>query len=146
MELIDRIRYIMKLNNLTASKFADEIGVQRSSMSHILSGRNKPSLDFVVKVLERFPNVSPAWLLLGKTDINPTDINLFTDVNNVENVEARQDDNKGVTDVNPLEILDNTRVESTDDTFVNSEGNTGELEKIVFFFSDGTFKVYNPRK
>ncbi len=146
MELIDRIRYIMKLNNLTASKFADEIGVQRSSMSHILSGRNKPSLDFVVKVLERFPNVSPAWLLLGKTDINPTETNLFTGVNNIEDNETHQNENNDITDVNPLEIADNTKVASTDDTFVNSEGNTGELEKIVFFFSDGTFKVYNPRK
>ena len=47
----------MKLNSMTASQFADEIGVQRSSVSHILSGRNKPSLEFIQKVMNRFPKV-----------------------------------------------------------------------------------------
>jgi len=67
MELIDRFKYLMKLNNLTASAFADEIGVQRSSVSHILSGRNKPSLEFIQKVLTRFPKVSGDWLIAGVT-------------------------------------------------------------------------------
>ena len=67
MELIDRFKYLMKLNNLTASAFADEIGVQRSSVSHILSGRNKPSLEFIQKVLMRFPKVNADWLIAGVT-------------------------------------------------------------------------------
>ena len=67
MELIDRFKYLMKLNNLTASAFADEIGVQRSSVSHILSGRNKPSLEFIQKVIHRFPKVSADWLIAGVT-------------------------------------------------------------------------------
>ena len=67
MELIDRFKYLMKLNNLTASAFADEIGVQRSSVSHILSGRNKPSLEFIQKVLTRYPKVSADWLIAGVT-------------------------------------------------------------------------------
>ena len=53
----------MKLNNLSASAFADKIEVQRSSISHILSGRNKPSLEFIQKVLTAFPKVSSDWLL-----------------------------------------------------------------------------------
>lgn len=67
MDLIDRFKYLMKLNNLTAAAFADEIGVQRSSISHILSGRNKPSLEFIQKVLARYSNVSADWLVSGKT-------------------------------------------------------------------------------
>ena len=67
MELIDRFKYLMKLNNLTASAFADEIGVQRSSVSHILSGRNKPSLEFIQKVIHHFPKVSADWLIAGIT-------------------------------------------------------------------------------
>ncbi|GAB4259078.1 MAG: helix-turn-helix transcriptional regulator [Vicingaceae bacterium] len=59
----------MKLYNLTASNFAEEIGVQPSSISHILSGRNKPSLEFLEKVLKRFPKVSADWLILGKTNV-----------------------------------------------------------------------------
>ena len=68
MELIDRFKYLMKLNNLTASAFADEIGVQRSSVSHILSGRNKPSLEFIQKIITRFPKVSADWLIAGVTN------------------------------------------------------------------------------
>jgi len=65
MELIDRFKYLMKLNNLTASAFADQIGVQRSRVSHILSGRNKPSLEFIQKVLDTYPKVSADWLIAG---------------------------------------------------------------------------------
>jgi len=68
MELIDRFKYLMKLNNLTSSAFADEIGVQRSNVSHILSGRNKPSLEFIQKVLMRFPKVNGDWLITGATN------------------------------------------------------------------------------
>lgn len=64
--MVDRIQLILKVNNLTASRFADEIGVQRSSISHILSGRNMPSLDLIQKVLKRYPEIDPDWLLNGR--------------------------------------------------------------------------------
>ncbi len=70
MNLIDRFRYIMKLNQQTASAFADEIGVQRSSVSHVLSGRNKPSLEFIQKVLKAYPKVDANWLINGTTQID----------------------------------------------------------------------------
>lgn len=56
----------MQAQNLSSSQFADRIGVQRSGLSHILSGRNNPSLDFVLKVLAAFPDINPVWLLQGK--------------------------------------------------------------------------------
>lgn len=64
--MIKRIELIMQSQNLTASQFADRIGIQRSGLSHILSGRNNPSLDFVLKVLKAFPELEPVWLLQGK--------------------------------------------------------------------------------
>ena len=64
--MISRINLVMQTKNLTASQFADEIGVQRSSMSHILSGRNNPSLDFVMKILNRFPEIRTDWIVFGK--------------------------------------------------------------------------------
>lgn len=62
----DRLIRLLDSEQLTASKFADKIGVQRSSVSHVLSGRNKPSFDFVQKTLIAFPEVSSDWLILGK--------------------------------------------------------------------------------
>ena len=67
MILTDRIKYIMKINQHSATSFADEIGVQRSSISHILSGRNKPSLELVQKILIAYPKISADWLISGKT-------------------------------------------------------------------------------
>ncbi|NVN96052.1 MAG: helix-turn-helix transcriptional regulator [Bacteroidetes bacterium] len=64
--MIDRILLILKTQNLSSSQFADEIGVQRSSISHILSGRNNPSLEFVTKILKRFPDINSDWIIFGK--------------------------------------------------------------------------------
>lgn len=65
----DRITLLIKAKNLTAAQFADEIGVQKSSISHIISGRNNASLDFIQKILLCFPEVSMDWLMFGKGPI-----------------------------------------------------------------------------
>lgn len=64
--MIKRIELVIQSQNLTPSQFADRIGIQRSGLSHILSGRNNPSLDFVQKVLAAFPELNPIWFLQGK--------------------------------------------------------------------------------
>ena len=56
----------MRIKNLTSSQLADSIGVQRSGISHFISGRNKPSLEFILKILNHFPDINPDWLLFGK--------------------------------------------------------------------------------
>ena len=63
--MVTRIQDLIKELGLSPSQFADEIGVQRSAMSHLVSGRNNPSLEFVMKVLKRFPHVNTEWLLTG---------------------------------------------------------------------------------
>lgn len=64
-EISERILKLMENEELTASQMADRIGVQRSAISHLVSGRNRPSLDLVMKVLVAFPGVSSEWLLRG---------------------------------------------------------------------------------
>ncbi len=64
--MVNRIILLLKTQDLTSSQFADEIGVQRSSISHILSGRNNASLEFVTKILKRFPDLNSDWLIFGK--------------------------------------------------------------------------------
>jgi transcriptional regulator with XRE-family HTH domain len=61
-----RLQKVIDFYDESASSFAEKIGVQRSSISHILSGRNKPSLDFIMKVLSSCPEVELYWLLNGK--------------------------------------------------------------------------------
>ena len=64
--MIDRIKLIMDYYHLSPAQFADKIGFQRSALSHVLSGRNKASLDFVLKVKSAFPNLNLEWLTLGE--------------------------------------------------------------------------------
>jgi transcriptional regulator with XRE-family HTH domain len=65
LEFTTRIKKLMDYHQLSATLFADKIGVQRSSISHILSGRNKPSLDFILKITSEFKDVDIYWLLNG---------------------------------------------------------------------------------
>lgn len=61
----DRIELLMKSYDLSPSQFADRTGIQRASVSHILSGRNKPSLEVMLKIYEAFPGLSMEWLMAG---------------------------------------------------------------------------------
>ena len=70
--MVDRINILMKAKNISARQFAEEIGIQPSGMSHILSGRNNPSLDFVMKVMRRWPEVNINWLMFGKGEMYAT--------------------------------------------------------------------------
>ena len=69
--LITRIKVLMEQHELNASSFAEMIGVQRSSISHVLSGRNKPSLEFLAKIEATFDEVSFEWLLKGEENKSP---------------------------------------------------------------------------
>ena len=75
MEAItERVKKVMEDHSLSSSQMADKIGVQRSAISHILSGRNKPSLDFILKVLNAFSDVSSDWLLKGEKAVGKTQV------------------------------------------------------------------------
>jgi transcriptional regulator with XRE-family HTH domain len=65
----DRLLKLLDTEQLSSSKFADVIGVQRSSVSHILTGRNKPSFDFLQKTLKAFPMLNADWLILGEGEM-----------------------------------------------------------------------------
>lgn len=69
MNLNNRISKIIEYSNFTSSEFADEIDVQRSSVSHITSGRNKPSLEFIIKIKNRFPEIQWDWLINGEGEM-----------------------------------------------------------------------------
>ncbi len=69
MGLNERIAKVIEYSRLTPSEFADEIDVQRSSISHVTSGRNKPSLEFIIKIKSRFPEILWDWLVTGEGEM-----------------------------------------------------------------------------
>jgi transcriptional regulator with XRE-family HTH domain len=130
MSIQNRLHLILKMHNITASSFADTIGVQRSNVSHVLGGRNKPSLDFLEKTLNSFPRVNASWLITGKMPAN-----------GIENNETNKDSNKTIespkNEVNPLKTVD---IDTT-----NTNETSSEIEKILVFYKDKTFKEYFPK-
>lgn len=118
VKFTERLQKVIDFYGETASSFAEKIGVQRSSISHILSGRNKPSLDFVMKVLHSYPEVELYWLLNGKGDF-PSESKLS------------KSENPNLT--KPNHEIKTSKRESD-----------SEIEKIVVFYRDGTFKSYKP--
>lgn len=131
-ELISRFELLMDHYELSASAFSEAIGVQRSSISHLLSGRNKPSLDFILKVNTRFPEVNLYWLLLGEGDLikNSEAPDLFTK----QTKESKPDK----TETGEAELL------KTSPTDASKSDLESDIEKIVFFYKNGRFKIYNP--
>ena len=71
----NRLLKLLDAEQLSSAKFADAIGVQRSSVSHILSGRNKPSFDFLQKTLKAFPMINADWLIIGKGNMYEGEVN-----------------------------------------------------------------------
>ncbi len=118
MEITDRLQYLMKLHNLSASAFADKINVQRSSISHILSGRNKPSLELMQKVLVAFPKVNADWLILGNTS-------------------GEAVSNEVKKEVLP-ETMNQPEKISIAPTPTNFSGK--QVKKVVIFYTDNTFE------
>ena len=147
-DFIKRLEIILDYYNLSASAFADKISVQRSSLSHLLSGRNKPSLDFIIKVIEVFPEVDLYWILNGKGTFPKSEaINLLNEVKTapaeVPLVQTKLDSpdlfSATATIKNDNEIQP-TEINHPSPAAVSSNN----IVRIVIFYKDGTFKNYNP--
>ena len=136
-EFIKRLEIILDYYNLSASAFADKINVQRSSLSHLLSGRNKPSLDFIIKVIEVFPEVDLYWILNGKGTFPKQEKHLIVKAEDSKNSpEPLPDLFSTVTNDHQLP---NKSIQKHIGLTKQSEK---EIERIVIFYSDGSFKNY----
>lgn len=88
MNINERFTKILQYSGFSSSEFADEIDVQRSSISHILSGRNKPSLEFIVKIKNRFPEINWDWIILGNGEMLKNETSSTSENNSTENIES----------------------------------------------------------
>jgi len=115
--IAERIGKIIEENNLSASSFAKTIGVQRSSISHILSGRNNPSLDLLLKIHNAFNYISLEWLILGDNSMEKT-------------LEETQNIDKSELMIDEKELSDNKQ---------------SLLREIVYYYNDGSFERFFPK-
>lgn len=129
--MIDRISLILKAKNITPAQMADEIGVQRSGISHILNGRNKPSLDFVHKLIKRYPDISINWIMFGEGPmmINNPDKNWKTQT------EASKQVNQPPSEIDLFKPFDfdfkNKETETENDEIESSNEHDESVQKIA---------------
>lgn len=153
-DFIKRLEVLLDFYSLSASVFADKMGVQRSGLSHLMSGRNKPSLDFVMKIVENFPEVDFYWLLNGvgsfpKNDSLPQPVIEATDSPAPEKNDTVPLDLFSTDDVVTVKEKEKPKIKdlftSTEEAPVaTSRNKTKDIDTIVIFYTDGTFKNYNP--
>ncbi len=139
--MLERIKKVVKESGLSNGDFARRLGVKPSSISHILSGRNKPSLDFVTKLLRAFPSVDAYWLLFGR-DGGAGD---NASSNLVSSVERESGD---ISSSGGSAFLVGDEDAPSYGTETKTPGKTtgvASAERIVVFYADGTFKSYRPR-
>ena len=152
-DFIKRLEIILDYYGLNASAFADKIGVQRSSLSHLLSGRNKPSLDFILKILEEFPDVDLYWILNGKGHFPKRDESQITPEDNSATVLKPSTPTPPKDVIEPTDLfsepknsVDEKATESNEENKnIIAESFTSAVDKIVFFYKDGSFKIFNPK-
>lgn len=122
MLIQERIQLILKMHNLTPSSFADQLGVQRSNVSHVLNGRNKPGIDFLEKIITTFPRVNAHWLITGEMPKNQQ-YELTNEVKEMKSAEVK-----------PVQVTGSAKLESA------------KIVRIVTFYEDGTFENAIPRE
>ena len=113
---VKRLKKVMSYYNETAASFSEKIGVQRSSISHILSGRNKPSLEFIMKILSSYDEVDLYWLLNGKGTFPKTEVK--------------------------IDLPEKTSEEQNSSKTISKAEHLKEIERIVIFYKDGSFKNF----
>jgi len=136
--MINRILSVLRSKNLSPSVFADAIGVQRSGVSHVLSERNKPSLDFVIKILKAFPEIDADWLLFGKGEMTHSTSETQTVVTLKQ--PALKTDETPEIGKNEEKIITTSFPPASKIVY-----NKGEIAKIVILYSDNTFSEYIAR-
>jgi len=144
----DRILEFLQNENKSYAQFAEEIGVQPSGISHILSGRNNPSLDFVIKMLHKYSSLSAEWLLFGKGPMykSISQPSLFDNEIPEPGSDAARSMNTPLdwTDAMIASESPEKASEANFGTDFNGSDKEKRLTRVLFFYSDKTFSEYRP--
>ncbi len=173
--MINRINLILQAKNITAKQFAEEIGIQPSGMSHILSGRNNPSLEFVNKVIRRYPEIDANWLLLGKgqmygqlgmrneelgmrnegflseptlfsvPEAAPSPAPIYTPTPEQEPVPEQKEEEREEVNLQDFASVDREQEKELQKEPAPVTTDKRRLVKILFFYDDHTFEEYRPQ-
>ena len=172
--MVDRIKQIMELYELTPASFAETIGINRSNLTHLFSGRNQPSLDLAKKILHYYPDIKTEWLIMGMGNMlrNDEEKELTIKVQNEKRLQPETSEPDLFSTLSPIanvisgespvvekkelneQIFDSHEVEKKGvpviEKPIEKENkaliSSLSVSKIVFFYSDNSFEVFHPNK
>nr|WP_321452027.1 helix-turn-helix transcriptional regulator [uncultured Carboxylicivirga sp.] len=147
----ERLEAILKHEKLTPSRLADIIGVQRSGISHIMSGRNKPGLDFLSKLISSFPHINGDWLITGegpmlKNGANKPSISQMSIPMSQKVVEDKKEPEKPNIKMEKPPVFSNKPKINVAPTIEKEPfvSNDKKIERIIVFYTDKSFTEYKP--
>ena len=146
----DRIRLIMEKQNLTPAKFADRLEINRAVISHILNGRNNPSLDVVTKILELMDFINPEWLIKGSGNMYKNDVDIESSrkepdlfLQEHENYDQRTEKLVQSQGLDFKETINEHQ--TSDNKDLGSERKCGrKITQIIIYYNDNTFEKFTP--
>lgn len=170
-DIKDRIMHLMKTKNINATQLAEIMSIQRSGISHILSGRNKPGTDFIIKLKESFPEFSLDWLLMGKgpatlsqavvaagnnpsqaTSKQPSLFDFTTTRQNADEATTVKKEQQAVekpptvvaSKLEPHEQQAQEPEQTKKENPPLKAGDEKKIVKLIFVYDDNTFRAINP--
>lgn len=122
MEIRDRLTQILSFKQLSSSAFADTLEIQRSNMSHYLSGRNKPGVEILQRILDKFPEINADWLIMGRGEMTTmVESDLFNDYKGLQT---------------------NPSASSSSPPMLKKIVQNRKIDRITVYFDDGTYQEF----
>ncbi|MDR0206129.1 MAG: helix-turn-helix transcriptional regulator [Bacteroidales bacterium] len=171
--MIDRIKQVMEYYKLTPASFSEQIGINRSNLTHLFSGRNQPSLEFAKKILHSYPDIRTEWLIMGVGEMwrsaedkefemkvlqekklqnvppNPDLFSILPLKTNLDTVQPTENEfiEEKTNQESVLTVNSHSVTNSIpkENNFPPSPTHLATLNKIIFFYSDNSFEVFHPK-
>ena len=137
----EKLRILMQNENLTASRLAEILEVKPAAISHILSGRNKPSFELLCKIVNRFPQINPYWLLGDAEEMRNANIPISTSDSQVASSGTLFDLSEGAASKS-----DNSNIAPDVPTLSTAQLGRSDIEKIIIVYRDQTFEELRPKR
>ncbi|GJH40843.1 transcriptional regulator [Capnocytophaga sp. HP1101] len=137
-----RLQQVMDYYGLNAAAFADSLEIQRSGISHLLSERNKPSLDFILKLIEKFPEVDMYWITQGKGSFPRKEDKELASAKKTQQPDLFSDIPEIEMEASSPTLPPITVEEKQVQTKIASLPNDKHIKRIIFFYDDNRFEVF----
>ena len=159
----ERIKKIMESENMTPARFADSLQIGRAVISHILNGRNNPSLDVITRILTQMPDIDSQWLLTGSGNMHKSEISSHSNNNDIKNQNSLPDlfsqlsqenenslystkdsENLKYRKENIVETYQKEPQSTINERIIYKEAPSKKVKQIIIYYTDNTFEAFTP--